>query len=215
MGSDRQDALIRGRAHARSWRLLSLPPAVHAILWLDAVLLAAAVLALAGMPPALGHEDSWWAWIALGGSMLTAACAALSAFELSVPGARREWLWLPLPALALWFGASGLGCVAAEGDPLAWGDSFAEAGQCLGFLLAAAAPLLALFVFMLWRSARRLPRRAMALGGLAAAGAAATLLRLVHPHDAAPLDLGAHALAIAIVLGATAALTRIGARQRT
>jgi len=214
MGSDRPEVLIRGRPRARG-RRLPFPPAVHAILWLDGVLLVAGVLALAGKPPALGHADSWWTWIALGGSVLTAACAAVSAFELSEPGARREWLWLPLPALALWIGASGLGCVAAEGDPRAWGDSVAEAGQCLKFLLAVAAPLLALFVYMLRRSALRLPRRAMALGGLAAAGAAASLLRLVHPHDAALLDLGAHVLAVAIVLGATATVTRFGARHRS
>jgi len=214
MGSDRPEVLVRGHARARP-RRWHLPAAVRAILWLDGVLLLAAALALFGMRPALGHADSWWTWIALGGSVLTAACAALSAFELSEPGARREWLWLPLPALALWIGASGLGCVAAEGDPQAWGDTFAEAAQCLKFLLAIAAPLLALFVFMLWRPAQRLPRRAMAFGGLAAAGAAASLLRLVHPHDAALLDLAAHAIALAIVLGASAAVAKIGVRHRS
>jgi len=41
----------------------------------------------------------------------------------------------------------------------------------------------------------------------------AWLLALVHPHDAALLDLDAHAIAIAIVLGITAAAARI--RPRT
>jgi len=214
MVSDRHDATVRGRAHARA-RRLPWPPAIHAILWIDGVLLVAAALALAGMPPALGHGASAWTWLALAGSTLTAATAALSAFELSSRRPSRVWTWLPLPSFLIWIGASGLGCVAAEGDPQAWGDTFAEAAQCLKFLLAIAAPLLALFVFMLWRSAQRLPRLAMALGGLAAAGAAASLLRLVHPHDAALLDLAAHAIALAIVLGASAAVAKIGVRHRS
>jgi hypothetical protein len=46
-----------------------------------------------------------------------------------------------------------------------------------------------------------MPGRAMALGALASAGAAASLLTLVHPHEGALLDLGAHAVAIATVVG--------------
>src|SRR5688572_22113397 len=126
---------------------------VRAILWLDGVLLVAAALALAGMPPAIERGASAWTWLALAGSTLTAATAALSAFELAAGQRRRAWLWLPLPSLLLWIGASGLGCFApADGADL-WGDTLGEAGQCLKFLLAISAPLLALIVFMLRRSA--------------------------------------------------------------
>ena len=211
MGSDRPEVLIRGHARARP-RRLPLPPAVHAILWLDGVLLVAAALALIGMPPALGRGASAWTWLALAGSTLTAASAALSAFELSERGRSRAWTWLPVPALILWIGASGAGCFGAEN---AWGATAAEAAQCLKFLLAISAPLLALMVFMLWRVAPRPPALVLALGGLASAGAAASLLAIVHPHAPALLDLGAHAIALAIVLGATAAVTKIGARHRS
>ena len=179
---------------------------VRTILWLDGVLLVAAALALGGMPPALEPGASVWTWIALAGSTLTAASAALSAFELSAPGRSRAWTWLPVPALLLWIGASGLGCFAAADR---WGDTLAEAGQCLKFLLAISAPLLALMVFMLWRVSPSLPWRVLALGGLASAGAAASLLALVHPHDATLLDLGAHAIAVAIILGASATAARL------
>ena len=179
---------------------------VRAILWLDGVLLVVAALALAGKPPALGHGESWWTWIALAGSTLTAATAAISAFELGAPGRSRAWTWLPVPALLVWIGASGLGCFGAV-DP--WGETFAEAAQCLKFLLAISAPLLALMVFMLWRVSPSIPWRVMALGGLASAGAAASLLALVHPHDASLLDLGAHAIAVAIILGASATAARL------
>jgi hypothetical protein len=206
MGRDPQEALIRGRARPRH---LALPPAVRAILWLDAVLLVAGLLALVGKPPALGHGASLWTWLALAGSTLTAASAALSAFELSERGRSRAWAWLPLPAAILWIGASGLGCFSLPQGADLWGDTTAEAGQCLKFLLAIAAPLLALILFMLWRVAPAMPVRVMALGGLASAAAAASLLWLVHPHDAALLDLGAHVIALAIVIGASTAVARL------
>jgi Negative regulator of sigma F len=185
-----------------------LPPLVRAILWLDGVLVVAALLALGGMPPALANASTW-SWIALGGSTLTAALAALSAFELSVPGRRSyAWMLLPAPALVLWLAGSGMGCLAGPGGTDAWGDTVAEAGRCLGFLLMISAPLLTLILVMLWRASPRVPGRMLAMAALASAGAAASLLAFVHPHDAGLLDLGAHALAIAVVLGVSGIVAR-------
>jgi hypothetical protein len=56
--------------------------------------------------------------------------------------------------------------------------------------------------------------RAMALGGLAAAGAAATLLELVHSHQAAPFDLGMHAVALGVVLAASLAVAQLSPKRR-
>lgn len=205
MGSDRPEVLIRGRARARP-RRAPLPPAVLAILWLDGVLLVAGALALFGMPPALGRGASVWTWLALAGSTLTAASAALAAFELGERSRSRAWRWLPVPALLLWIGASGAGCFGAAD---AWGSTVAEVAQCFKFLLALSVPLLVLMVYMLWRVAPRLPMPVLALGGLASIGAAASLLALVHPHAPSLLDLGAHAIAVVIVLGAAAAVARL------
>lgn len=186
---------------------------VRAILWLDAVLLVGLALAAAGKLPAL-HDQGVWTWTASAGSSLTAALAALSAFELTSPGRSRLWGWLPLPGFVLWVGASGLGCAALPSDADAWGDTLEEARECLGFLLKISAPLLALMLFMLWRAAPVMPWRAVAMGGLASAGAAASLLALVHPHDAALLDLGAHAIALAVVLAAAAVAAQLVRRFR-
>ena len=49
----------------------------------------------------------------------------------------------------------------------------------------------------------------LAMGALASAAAAATLLALVHPHDMSLLDLGAHAVALAVVLGLSALAARL------
>jgi hypothetical protein len=189
-----------------------LPPGVRAILWLDGVLVVAAALALAGMKPALDAGATAWTWIALGGAILTAGLAALSAFELTTPGASRAWLWVPVPTFALWAAASGLGCLSLPADTEVWGDTLAEARKCLGFLLAISAPLLALILFMLWRAAPAVRGRALAMGALASAAAASAMLALVHPHDAALLDLGAHAVALAVVLAISAGAARFSPR---
>jgi hypothetical protein len=194
-------------AHSAGVRL-SLPPPVLAILWLDAVLVAAGALSLAGNPLLLARALPGWTGLAFVGAGLTAATAALAAFMLAMER-RSAWAWLPVPALALWLTASGVDSLAlGDGRSHLWGDKLDEAGLCLGFLLAAAAPLFALIVFMLRRAAPRARSLAMALGGLASVGAAASLLALVHPHQAPLLDLAVHALALIVifVLGALAAL---------
>lgn len=191
--------------------LMRLPPALRAILWLDAVLLVAAALALGGKPPALGSADLW-TWLALAGSTLTAVLAALSAFHLSLPSGSRVWAQLPAPAVVLWIAAS-VGCVVMPADANAWGETLPKASDCLGFLLAAGLPLLALMIFMLWRAAPHAPRRALSMGALASAGAAASLLTLVHPHAASVLDLCAHATALIVVLGIGAAAARFKSRR--
>jgi hypothetical protein len=192
--------LDRDRGGAR----LRWPPALHAILWLDAVLLVAAGLAFGGKPLALEHGADLWTWLAFTGSTLTAVLAALSAFHLSLPSGNQVWAQLPAPAFVLWVAAS-VGCLAMPAGADAWGDTLRGAGECLGFLLTTGLPLLALMVFMLWRAAPDAPPRVLWMGALASAGAAASLLTLVHPHAASLLDLCAHATAIVVVLGIGAA----------
>jgi hypothetical protein len=53
---------------------------------------------------------------------------------------------------------------------------------------------------MLRRAYSLWPRLTGALGGLAVAGASATILNLFHPYDAAATDLVVHAAAVAIVI---------------
>ena len=182
----------------------SLPPPVLAILWLDAVLVAAGALSIAGRPLLLAHALPGWSGLAFVGAGLTAAAAALAAFMLATAG-RRAWAWLPLPALALWLTASVADCAALGEREDVWGSRLDEARLCFGFLLAAAAPLLALMLFMLRRTAAHLRARAMALGSLASGGAALCLLALIHPHPVPLLDLGVHALALVILLAIGAA----------
>lgn len=185
--------------HPQPW-----PPALRAILWMDAVLFIGVVCALAGRAPALHDIDGVWAWLALAGSTLTAALGALAAFHMASPRPNQTWTMLPVPALVLWISATALGYLTMPPWVETWGATAAEAADCLAFLVTTGVPLLGLIVFMLWRAAF-VPPRALAMGALASAGAATTLLTLVHPHAASALDLCAHAAAIVLLLGIAAA----------
>lgn len=181
-------------------------PARRTLLWLCVVALLAAALAVLGMhvavTPAVAAGP--YVWLGLVGSTLTAVLAALAAFQLCVPERGSAWVLLPLPAVILWLGATGVGCLELPGGPETWGETLGEAGRCLAFLLAISLPLGTLIVYMLSRARPWRAGRTLALGGLASAGAAASLLGLVHPHDAPLLDLGAHAFAIVVVMALSA-----------
>src|SRR5262245_15218733 len=75
------------------------------------------------------------------------------------------------------------------------------------FIVGLSVPFSALLVVML-RSAYPLqPGLTALIAGLAAAAAAATLLNLFHPFDAAATDLVVHAIAVALVLLAVRAFS--------
>ena len=140
--------------------------------------------------------------LAVAGSTLTAVLATLAAFESSVPGRSRHWTLLPLPGLLLWLAASGAGCLRAWAVPAAHDPSLAEERVCLVFIVMVSLPLSLALWLMLRRALPLRPGVTAALGGLAASAAAATLLNLFHPYDAALSDLVVHAAAVSLVVGA-------------
>ncbi len=217
----------RARNQARSERLVDdlahdltpvrpLPgPARRAALWLGAVLLvglvAGLILELVGASPfdapgfllRMRVPDRALAGL---GAVLTAATAAVAAFATSVPGRSAAWSLLPLPGLALWVGASGLGCLRgwiAPGTDLSGpvGHGHVTGTGCFGFLVCVSVPLSVLILAMLRRACPLRPTLTAALGGLAASAAAAALLVPFHPHDAAATDLLIHGVAVLGVIG--------------
>ena len=132
-------------------------------------------------------------WLAVIGSTSTAMLAALAAFELSLPDARRSWALLPLPAALLWIAASGVGCLRTWVVPETHAADLNEARDCLMFIVGLSVPLSALLIVMLRRACSLQPGLTAAMGGLAAAAAAATLFNFFHPFDAAATDLAVHA----------------------
>jgi hypothetical protein len=183
-------------------------PLARAFAWLLLVAAAAIVLALFSNLPAVGHRLTAAPdmWLAATGSMLTAVLAACAAFELSVPDRSPAWALLPVPAALLWIGASGLGCLRSAPVPGTHVAPLAEAKDCLIFIVGLSVPLSGLLLIMLRRAFALRPDLTAMLAGLAVAAAAASLLNLFHPFDAAAVDLIVHAVAVLIVVLANRAL---------
>lgn len=200
--SERHDRLIRDLvASLRPVRRLP-PPGVQAVFWLGVVGAMAAVLAmvsdLAPIRDRLAAVPDMW--LAAAGSALTAVLAAAAVFHLGRPDRSPAWALLPLPAVALWIGASGLGCLRAWAIPGLTPATLGEEKTCLLFILGVSAPLSALLLAMLRRAFPLQPGLALAMAGLAAAAASATLLNFVHPYDAGATDLAVHIAAVAVVV---------------
>ena len=183
------------------------PPWLRAAAWIGLAAAAGLVLALfADLAPMrqrlLALPDLRLAVI---GSVLTAMCAGLSAFQLSVPGRSGAWILLPLPGAALWLAASGLGCLRGWGLPGLAPATMQDAGGCALFIAGVSIPLAAVQLWMLRRAHPLRPGRVAAMAGLAAAAASASLLTLFHPHDASAADLVLHAAAVGLVVVASRA----------
>jgi hypothetical protein len=177
-------------------------PLFRALAWGGAVLLLGAlVMPFVDMHAVatrlMSEPDLWVAAVA---EALTALFAAIAAFELSLPDRSPRWGLLPVPALALWIGASGLGCLRSFVVPGLHDASVAESMNCIVFIVGFSFPLSALMVFMLRRGFSLRPSLTGAMAGLAAAAAAALLLNLNHPFDASVSDLSIHGLAIGMVI---------------
>lgn len=182
-----------------------LPPPTLAAIWLGA-LLALAALLYAVLDGQIGWMSRAYVLPAFIAALATTVLAVVAAFELSRPDRSDSWALLPLPALLLWAGLSGLGCLANLGDGLSWGATWAETRECLLVILGSAIPLSALLFIMLRRARPERATRVALVAGLASAAAAGSILILVHPHNSTVLDLAVHGVCVAAVIGINALL---------
>lgn len=201
----RHDALIHSLGAQLTPVRRLLPPWRRTLAWFALVLAIAALLFMhygsAPMMSRWSHAPDLA--VAAVGALLTAVTAAWAAFALSVPGRSRTWIWLPALPLALWVGASGVGClrVLLAGDPHAH-----TAADCLFFILGFSIPLSALMIWLLRRACPLSPVRTAVLAGLASAGASAVLLEICHNFVSTGTDLALHAVAVMIVVGINAVM---------
>ena len=184
-------------------------PSIRALGWLAMVAATAILLGLFADLPAIGRRLAAAPdmWLAVAGSTATAVLAGFAAFQLSMPDASRAWAALPLPAAILWIAASGLGCLRAWFVPGTHVADLSEARDCLLFIVGLSLPFSALLIVMLRSACPLQPGLTALIAGLAAAAAAATLLNLFHPFDAAATDLVVHAIAVALVILAVRAFS--------
>jgi hypothetical protein len=178
-------------------------PWLRALLWLGAIVVLAVWYAM-GADLALvrgritGAPD---AVLSVAGSVLTCILAAIAGFELSLPDRRDGWMLLPLPGVALWLGASGLGCLRQVLIPTMEVPDMHGSMECLTFILELSIPLSALLIWMLRKAHPLRPGRVAAMAGLAAAAGSASLLWFDHPYDASAVDLATHVVAVLAVVG--------------
>ena len=176
-------------------------PWIRTLFWFAVVLgVALALIGLRELFGWYGSADDPWVIPGALASGATAILAAIAAFQLSLPDRSNAWALLPVPGFALWIGLNGLGCVASLSNPAVQGN-VPLFFTCISIIFALAIPLSAAMILMLRRARPLRPLPVAVLGGLAASAAGATLLVLVHPHDSAVLDLCAHTIAVAIVIG--------------
>jgi hypothetical protein len=178
------------------------PPSLCVLLWLAMVGAAALALTMVSDVGAMIQRLAAAPdlWLAAMGSVLTAVLAAAAAFQLGLPDRNAAWALLPLPAVLLWIGASGIGCLRAWSIADAYPMPPDGTEHCLIFILGLSLPLSLLLIVMLRRGFSLRPNLTAIIGGLACASAAATLLNFIHPYDAAATDLTVHAFAVAIVI---------------
>ncbi len=198
----RQDALISAlSADLRPVRRLA-SPWRRAALWLIAGLWVGLLLSLFADWGALWARLTSAAdmWLSVLGAAATCVLAGAAALQIAIPGRSVRWALLPLPALAVWVGASTAGCLRLAPLTATMPMPPMHPMVCLEFLLLVSLPLAMLLTWLLVRACPLRPGVTAALAGLASAGGAATLLTLVHPFDATLADLGVHALAVALVV---------------
>lgn len=176
-------------------------PGVRATGWIACVVALGAVLwVFAGRERALVQLTATPDLrIAAGGALLTAVLAAVAAFELCLPDRSRTWALVPLPAAALWLGASGWGCLRSP-PPGLGSISLQGTAGCLGFILGVSVPLSAVLLVLLARAHPLQPGLVAVVAGLAAAAGSAVLLTLFHPFDASWTDLSVHVVAVGLVV---------------
>ena len=195
---------------ARAKPVRPLAPAwVRACTWL---LVAAAVIALAtslfGMRPHLLtlmlRPAAGMEWI---GSLLTGVLAAFAVFQLSVPGRDARWAWLPVPALLLWAGGIGMGCL---GELLRGQFGYdPRALQCARDVALVSLPIAVVMLVMVRHAALARPRSTALLGALAAAALSSAGVGLFHAGETAAMGLLGHLLAV-LVLSALAGVASRG-----
>ncbi len=180
-------------------------PALRALTWLSGVSAVALVIAASADLGAV-HDRLAAApdmWLSVIGSVLTLLTATLAAFEVSLPDRSHYWCVLPVPAVVLWLGASGLGClrVALEFLPVHRATAADALRECLPFILGMSLPLALTIGWMLRRARPLRPGPVAVLAGLASASGSASLLWFVHPFDTSVIDVLVHATAVLVVMG--------------
>ena len=180
--TDRLIAAIAGAAGPI--RRLRPPLWRAALVWLAAIALLAGLVGIRGVRADIAEQlANPGVAFGLAMAVLTSLLAAIAACMLALPDRSTRWLLLPLPAVALWLGSIGFGCLTAWVSIEPGMVTPYEARQCLTTALLCGVPISALVIVLMRRGAPLHRTAATFAGGLTAAGITAVALTLVHSID--------------------------------
>jgi hypothetical protein len=162
------------------------PPLVRAGLWLGFAGLILALLAIGhGVRGDLAERLHQLVFVVtITAALATGILAAVAAFMISLPDRSQWWLLLPAPALAVWFGTIGYGCLTDWVSIGPDGVHMGEEVRCFATLVLTSVPLaIALAVMLRYAALLRAGAVTMA-GALAVAAITSSALSLFHDLDA-------------------------------
>jgi len=195
------DALVECATPVRRLR----PPLVRGALWLALAALILALLAIVhGVRADLAerlHQPVFV--VSIAAALATGVLAAVAAFMVSLPDRSQWWLALPAPALAVWVGTIGYGCLTDWVVIGPDGVRFGETLRCFATLVLTSVPLAIALAVMLRYAALLRPGAVTLAGALAVAAITSSALSLFH-------DLDATVMILIWNLGTAALITGLG-----
>jgi hypothetical protein len=195
------DALVECATPVRRLR----PPLVRAGLWLALAGLVLVLLAIGhGVRSDLAerlHQPVFA--VSIAAALATGILAAVAAFVVSLPDRSQWWLLLPAPALAVWVGTIGYGCLTDWVSIGPDGVHMGEALRCFATLVLTSVPLAIALAVMLRYAALLRPGAVTLAGALAVAAITSSALSLLH-------DLDATLMILIWNLGTAALITALG-----
>ena len=195
------DALVECATPVRRLR----PPLVRGALWLALAALILALLAIVhGVRADLAerlHQPVFV--VSITAALATGVLAAVAAFMVSLPDRSQWWLALPAPALAVWVGTVGYGCLTDWVVIGPDGVRFGETLRCFATLVLTSVPLAIALAVMLRYAALLRPGAVTLAGALAVAAITSSALSLFH-------DLDATMMILIWNLGTAALITGLG-----
>ncbi len=207
---DTDDVIAALVADARPVHRLC-PPHVRAAGYLAFAAAVLAVLALArGLRGDLAAQMAAPLFgLGVLGALLTGITGTLAALVLATPDRPRSWIALPLPALALWLGAVGAGCLVVW-VPIRPGVVTAmELTSCFATVALAGTPLSLAMLWLLRRAVPLRPGLPLAAATLAASGMTSAALSLLHNIDPSAMILLWNGFILALVALAHALAARL------
>ena len=173
----------------------------RATVWLGGALAAglALVYFMTGNPlAAVAEMDTRNQWLLLL-KFSAGLLGVMAAFQLSVPGHRKIWEWLPLVPAVGWLAMAGEACLSLTTYPITDGSTL-HYTQCFSFVVGLGIPLGAALFWHLRSGFALEPERTLMFGMLGVAGLVGAVMHCFHTQDGTIADMASHSIAVLLLV---------------